>query len=48
MPFNGITIGTHARKVIRNFESKPHEMSNETLQMALSNAKKLIISNLKT
>ncbi len=45
--FNGITIGTHARKVIRQFESKPNEMSNENLLMAISNAKKLIISNLK-
>ena len=47
VPFNGITIGTHARKVIRKFESKPHEISNEKLQIALSNAKNLIISNLK-
>ena len=48
VPFNGITIGTHARKVIRKFESKPNEMSHEKLQMALSNAKKLIINNLKS
>ena len=48
VPFNGITIGTHARKVIRKFESKPNEMSNENLQMALSNAKKLINGNLKS
>ena len=47
VPFNGITIGTHARKVITKFESKPLEMSNENLQKALSNAKKLIINNLK-
>ena len=48
VPFNGITIGTHARKVIRKFESKPNEMTNEKLQMALINAKKLIINNLKS
>ena len=48
VPFNGITIGTHARKVIRRFESKPHEMTNENLQMALFNAKKLILGNLKS
>ena len=48
VPFNGITIGTHARKIIRKFESKPDEMSKEKLQMALSNAKKLIIGNLKS
>lgn len=47
VPFNGITIGTHARKVIAKFESKPHEMSNENLHKALSNAKKLISKNLK-
>ena len=48
VPFNGITIGTHARKVIKKFESNPKEMSNEKLQIALSNAKKLIIGNLKS
>ena len=48
VPFNGITIGTHARKVIRKFESIPSEMSNEKLQMALNNAKKLIIRNLSS
>ena len=37
-----------ARKVISNFESKPHEMTNENLQMALFNAKKLILGNLKS
>ena len=47
VPFNGITIGTHARKVISKFESKPHEISNENLHKALNNAKKLIIKNLK-
>ena len=46
--FNGITIGTHARKVIKEFESKPNEMSNKDLQMALSNANKLITRNLKS
>ena len=48
VPFNGITIGTHARKVIKAFESKPEEMSNKDLQIALSNANKLITRNLKS
>ena len=43
VPFNGITIGTHARKVIKEFESKPNEMSHEELLMAISKANKLII-----
>ena len=48
VPFNGITIGTHARKVIKEFESKPNEISNEELLMAISKANKLIIRNLKS
>ena len=48
VPFNGITIGTHARKVIKEFESKPNQMNNEELRMAISNANKLIIRNLKS
>ena len=47
VPFNGITIGTHARKVITKYESNPKEMSDENLQIALSKAKRLIIGNLK-
>ena len=48
VPFNGITIGTHARSVIKEFESKPNEMSHEQLLMAISKANKLIIRNLKS
>ena len=47
VPFNGITIGTHARKIITKFESKPAQMSDENLQVALNNAKRLIVGNLK-
>ena len=46
--FNGITIGTHARKVITKFESKPDEISDENLKKALINAKKLILKNLQS
>ena len=48
VPYNGITIGTHARKVIKEFESKPNEMSHEELLMAISKANKLINRNLKS
>ena len=47
VPFNGITIGTHARKVISKFESKPEQISDENLKLALNNAKNLINMNLK-
>ena len=47
VPFNGITIGTHARKVITKFESKPQAMNQQNLLMALNNAKDLIKKNLK-
>ena len=47
VPFNGITIGTHARKVINKYESKPNLMNNENLQKALKNAESLILGNLK-
>ena len=48
VPFNGITIGTHARKVIKNFETKPYKMSSEALEMALINARNLIFNNLNS
>ena len=48
VPFNGITIGTHARKIITNFETKPHKMSSEALEMALINARNLISNNLNS
>ena len=44
--FNGITIGTHARKVISAFEAIPSEMSDKTISQAVNNAKLLISKNL--
>ena len=29
--FNGITIGTHARKVISNYKESPKDISNDNL-----------------
>ncbi len=44
--FNGITIGTHARKVISTYRQIPSEMNNEILIKAINSAKKLISLNL--
>ncbi len=44
--FNGITIGTHARKVISPYKTNLLEMTNENLLKAISMAKKLISMNL--
>ena len=44
--FNGITIGTHARKVISLYKTNFLEMTNENLLKAISMAKKLISMNL--
>ena len=44
--FNGITIGTHARKVISLYEMSPSVMTNEELLEAVSKAKTLIKMNL--
>lgn len=44
--FNGITIGTHARKVISLYEKPPRLISNEDLLEAVSKAKDLIKMNL--
>ena len=44
--FNGITIGTHARKVISNFKESPKEISNENLLKAVFKSKNLIYKNL--
>ena len=44
--FNGITIGTHARKVISSYKASPSEITNENLLKAISNSKKLISMNL--
>ena len=46
VPFNGITIGTHARKVITKFESKPDDLKEDDLNLALNNARNLIRKNL--
>ena len=44
--FNGITIGTHARKVISIYEKAPSFITNEDLLKAVSKAKNLIKINL--
>ena len=44
--FNGITIGTHARKVISIYEKAPSLLTNEDLLKAVSKAKNLIKINL--
>ncbi len=46
VPFNGITIGTHARKVISKFKNRPEDISTESLKKAIRNARKLVESNL--
>ena len=44
--FNGITIGTHARKIISSNRKKPESLSNEELYQAINKAKSLIQINL--
>ena len=44
--FNGITIGTHARKVISTYRNKPSAITEENLKIAINNANKLINMNL--
>ena len=44
--FNGITIGTHARKVISNYRDKPKNIKKENLISAIMKAKELINLNL--
>ena len=44
--FNGITIGTHARKIISSTRKKPESLSNEELNQAINKAKSLIQINL--
>ena len=44
--FNGITIGTHARKVIKSTRAKPNQISEKDLLNAISKAKNLIENNL--
>lgn len=44
--FNGITIGTHARKIISNFRNTPKNIDNQSLLSAINKAKNLIETNL--
>lgn len=44
--FNGITIGTHARKVISAYRNKPSAIKEDNLKIAIKNANKLINMNL--
>ena len=44
--FNGITIGTHARKTISIYRNSPNDLKDESLLKAIMNAKKLIEMNL--
>tara|TARA_Y100001968_G_scaffold333885_1_gene400594 strand:- start:7922 stop:8956 length:1035 start_codon:yes stop_codon:yes gene_type:complete len=44
--FNGITIGTHARKVISSFQAKPSSINNDNLKQAILAARQLIEFNL--
>ena len=44
--FSGITIGTHARKIISNYKADPANMSDKDLLKAIFNSKKLINRNL--
>ena len=44
--FNGITIGTHARKVISTYRNKPSAIKEDNLKIAIKNANKLINMNL--
>jgi ferredoxin len=46
VPFNGITIGTHARKVISQHRSLPSEMTDEAIVSAVSSARSLIHQNI--
>ena len=44
--FNGITIGTHSRKVISSYQAKPSTINNKIIKQAVESAKKLIELNL--
>ena len=44
--FNGITIGTHARKVVASERGMPSQLSDTNLQKAIFSARELIILNL--
>jgi hypothetical protein len=44
--FNGITIGTHARKIIASERSSPTHIAKEELERAVSKASQLINYNL--
>jgi ferredoxin len=44
--FNGITIGTHARKVVSKFRSQPCDINSAQLADAIASASLLIVDNL--
>ena len=44
--FNGITIGTHARKIISDYKGNPSELRIESIRKAISEAKRLIELNI--
>ena len=44
--YNGITIGTHARKIISEFQESPKKMSDNDLTIAINKAEKLISMNI--
>ena len=46
VPFNGITIGTHARKIVSKYQTEPINISEENLKEAILKAKQLIQLNL--
>ncbi len=46
VPFNGITIGTHARKVISEHKNIPSLMNRKAIISAVESANKLISSNI--
>ena len=46
--YSGITIGTHARKIISNFQENPKKINNDDLIKAVKKAKNLISMNILT
>ncbi len=44
--FNGITIGTHARKIISEFQENPKKIDHDDLRNAVKKAKNLISMNI--
>ena len=44
--FSGITIGTHARKIISKYEANIEEITNDDLHLAVGKARNLIQMNI--